>query len=160
MRSFLVSLLLVLSAPAFSASALDEDHHLYEFAIGKWQVAGGECLGGAPVNWGGEFKDFAMYFELKSDLRIELNLYKHQVWEGTSTGSFSVNDRNLYLRFSSHCRYSDGQTHCEGTVTPPQQPGLLMSVQGAQLWLLSNQGMLGGSCPAHDVFVMKLARRP
>ncbi len=155
---FLV-LMFVIGISSISVAA-DADQQLREFAYGKWQLSGGECLSGAPVYWGGDFNRYTITMELDRQMTVQYRLNKDGKLSSESSGSFGVHERNLYLNFTQHCRYpTDGISECEGTSTPSPAEGMLMSIQRDQLWLLSNQGALGGSCPAQDIFVMKFIRR-
>ncbi|MGZ3797114.1 MAG: hypothetical protein ACXVB1_12145, partial [Pseudobdellovibrionaceae bacterium] len=143
-----------------SLSTIRDDLQLFNFIVGSWKMAGGICLSGMPVNWGGDPSDVANYeiqFKFNVDYFGETKLLYKGNLKVKSKNHFSVQKANLTLNTLETCQYeATGQT-CESDLA--NESNYMLSIQGEQLWLLSNQGVLGGSCGAQDIFVMKLNRQ-
>ncbi len=139
-------------------SSIHGDTQLLNFIIGSWHLKNGYCLSGAPVNWGGNFSDADMQFKFKSDLSFSLNLNILGKLRTRSIGTLLVKDANLRLTTDTICNTDNYQEVCENG--DQSESTSLLTIQNNQIWMLSNQGEFGGSCPTQDVFQMILEKVP
>ncbi len=150
------SLLLIFLYSTISFAGLKDSHDLQisNFVIGLWQVSGGSCLSGQEVNWGVDFSELKIYLNFTKELKLKINVFSDGKEISTSSGSYSINDALLYSRITENC--NPGM--CEDSSDPEGESSLIF-IQNDQLWLLTIQGVNGGSCGPQDVFILKLKRQ-
>lgn len=144
-------------------SELHSDTQLLNFIIGSWSLVDGSCLSGGPVNWGDDSHDnksflenYKLNFQFNSDLTFKNELLFKSTLIASQKGAFAVKNANLNITSIESCRYDTGEKPCENELVN-ETTGLL-TIQKNQIWILSNQGHLGGSCEPQDVFIMKYIR--
>lgn len=143
-------------------SDLQGDNQLQNFIIGSWILFDGVCLSGSPVNWGDDsgnnsFENYKFNFQFNSDLSFKNELSFKGALLAAGKGSFVIKSAILNTTTTESCRYDSGSKPCDNELSS-ETTGLL-TIQKDQLWILYNQGHLGGSCGPQDIFIMKLNRR-
>ncbi len=139
-------------------SEIKSDLQLLNFVMGAWTLADGACLSGRPVHWGNTQNNFENYhfnLVLESNLSFSFELRFNEPILAKSKGNFRVKDANLILTTTESCRLDSGEP-CDNRTT---ETNGLLSIQNDQLWIMYNQGNLGGSCGPQDVFIMKFRKK-
>jgi hypothetical protein len=143
------------SSIAFAAPAAPSDQDLFKFIQGKWTFASASCLSGAAPQWEENPRDYEYNMEFRANKSFHIEeKHLHQL-SMDQNGLFSIQQANLLLRSVKTCYYYPDSTDCSAH----GQSSSLISVQGAQLWLLVNEGGDTGVCPARDVFITKYDRQ-